>query len=178
MSLQYLDCSAEAPVTLLNLAIVISSLTNKVGAARSFTKNVDRSHLLQLLPRSQDELPPRTMKVCVVLVINILINTNVMYYNFFFYFMGSVKLAQFLLIALISNQILFFIVWFCSRLGKTDAIFIAKQPQIEAPWDVYMMFVDPEKLLTGFVGKWLLILINSAQGTSYGTYHSYGLVVT
>ncbi|XP_047482687.1 acyl-coenzyme A thioesterase 9, mitochondrial-like isoform X2 [Penaeus chinensis] len=41
---------------------VISSLSAKVGAAKSFTQVLDRSFLLELLPKSQDELPPRSMK--------------------------------------------------------------------------------------------------------------------
>lgn len=41
---------------------VVQNLTNKVGAAKSFTQVVDRTSLLKLLPASQDELPSRTMK--------------------------------------------------------------------------------------------------------------------
>ncbi|XP_042228447.1 acyl-coenzyme A thioesterase 9, mitochondrial-like isoform X2 [Homarus americanus] len=40
---------------------VISSLTHKIGAAKSFGEVMDRSYLFDLLPASQDELPPRNM---------------------------------------------------------------------------------------------------------------------
>ncbi|XP_064090301.1 acyl-coenzyme A thioesterase 9, mitochondrial-like isoform X2 [Macrobrachium nipponense] len=41
---------------------VIQNLTQKVGAAKSYTHVVDRTSLLELLPASQDELSPRSMK--------------------------------------------------------------------------------------------------------------------
>ncbi|XP_068219117.1 acyl-coenzyme A thioesterase 9, mitochondrial-like isoform X1 [Palaemon carinicauda] len=50
----------DAPVK--TVKDVIQELTHKVGAAKSYTQTIDRTSLLELLPASQDELPPRSMK--------------------------------------------------------------------------------------------------------------------
>ncbi|XP_066973614.1 acyl-coenzyme A thioesterase 9, mitochondrial-like isoform X2 [Macrobrachium rosenbergii] len=50
----------DAPVK--TVRDVIENLTEKVGATKSYTQVVDRTSLLELLPASQDELPPRSMK--------------------------------------------------------------------------------------------------------------------
>lgn len=42
---------------------VIDALVENVGASKSFQNNFDRKLLLDLLPRRQEDLPPRRMSV-------------------------------------------------------------------------------------------------------------------
>ncbi|KAK7074699.1 Acyl-coenzyme A thioesterase 9, mitochondrial [Halocaridina rubra] len=59
--LRYLHSAEDTPPT-KTVRDVIQSLTDKVGAAKSFSQTVDRTALLELLPTSQKELPSRSMK--------------------------------------------------------------------------------------------------------------------
>lgn len=48
----------------MHLCTVVAKLTAVVGAKYAYgDQTVDRAELTKLLPKSQDELPPRAMKV-------------------------------------------------------------------------------------------------------------------
>ncbi|XP_063886581.1 acyl-coenzyme A thioesterase 9, mitochondrial-like isoform X3 [Scylla paramamosain] len=110
---------------------VISNLTSKVGAARSFTETVDRSHLLLLLPCSQDELPTRTMKDSWDSAI-IPLGSEERLREKYVTFMGGVRVGRLL------EDLDVFAVWLCYKHIKNPH----QTPDLPSPYSIVTALVD------------------------------------
>ncbi|XP_050699607.1 acyl-coenzyme A thioesterase 9, mitochondrial-like isoform X1 [Eriocheir sinensis] len=110
---------------------IICSLTSKVGAAHSFSEAVDRSHLLKLLPQSQEELPPRTMKDSWDAAI-IPLGSEKRLREKYVTFMGGVRVGRLL------EDLDVFAVWLCYKHLKNPR----QTPDLPSPYSVVTALVD------------------------------------
>ncbi|XP_069993606.1 acyl-coenzyme A thioesterase 9, mitochondrial [Penaeus vannamei] len=110
---------------------VISSLSEKVGAAKSFTQVSDRSFLLDLLPKSQDELPPRSMKDSFDSAI-IPLESEVRLREKYVTFLGGVRVGRLL------EDLDVFAVWLCYKHLENPR----QKEDLPSPYSIVTALVD------------------------------------
>ncbi|KAG0696706.1 Acyl-coenzyme A thioesterase 10, mitochondrial [Chionoecetes opilio] len=110
---------------------VICSLTSKVGATHSFSDTVDRSHLLKLLPLSQEELPARTMRDSWDSAI-IPLGSEERLREKYVTFMGGVRVGRLL------EDLDVFAVWLCYKHIQNPR----QTPDLPSPYSIVTALVD------------------------------------
>ncbi|XP_042867568.1 acyl-coenzyme A thioesterase 9, mitochondrial-like isoform X2 [Penaeus japonicus] len=110
---------------------VISSLSAKVGADKSFSQVSDRSFLLELLPKSQDELPPRSMKDSFDSAI-IPLGSEVRLREKYVTFLGGVRVGRLL------EDLDVFAVWLCYKHLENPR----QKENMPSPYSIVTALVD------------------------------------
>ncbi|XP_045623522.1 acyl-coenzyme A thioesterase 9, mitochondrial isoform X1 [Procambarus clarkii] len=110
---------------------VITDLTHKVGASKSFSQVVDRTFLLELLPASRDELPVRTMMDSWDSVL-IPLGSEERLREKYVTFMGGVRIGRLL------EDLDVFAVWLCYKHIKNPR----QKDDMPSPYSIVTALVD------------------------------------